>query len=115
MIIRKDDMTMDIRHQLRGGQCDIDITNLVPKEALHPKVRLFGKMLIEPGCSIGAHTHDTETEFYYILSGEGVFDDNGKISTVYAGDNTATGGGAYHALANKTDRPLEVLAVIVLD
>jgi mannose-6-phosphate isomerase-like protein (cupin superfamily) len=76
---------------------------------------MFGKMVIEPGCSIGAHTHDTETEYYYILSGEGVFDDNGKITTVYPGDNTFTGGGEYHALANKTNEALVVLAVIVLD
>lgn len=39
-------------------------------------------MTIEPGCSLGYHEHHNESETYYILRGEGDYNDNGVIRPV---------------------------------
>lgn len=60
---------------------------------------------MDPGCSIGDHPHDHETEFYYIIKGEGVFNDNGKEIVVRPGDICATGYGEVHGLENRGTEP----------
>ena len=70
---------------------------------------------IRPGCSIGDHPHVHETEFYYILKGEGVFNDNGKEVVVHAGDICATGYGEVHGMENRSDEVLEMIALIVME
>lgn len=42
---------------------------------------------------IGYHVHDGESETYYILSGRGIFNDNGTVVEVGPGDVTFTGDG----------------------
>ena len=75
--------------------------------------RLFAHVTVDPGCSIGDHPHDHETEFYYIIKGEGVFNDNGKEIVVRPGDICATGYGEVHGLENRGTEPVELIALIV--
>lgn len=76
---------------------------------------MFAHVTIRPGCSIGDHPHVHETEFYYILKGEGVFNDNGKEVVVHAGDICATGYGEVHGMENRSDDVLEMIALIVME
>jgi mannose-6-phosphate isomerase-like protein (cupin superfamily) len=59
---------------------------LTDKDGLYGHGRLFNHSVINPGCSIGYHVHNNETEFYYILKGEAVFNDDGKEVILHAGD-----------------------------
>ena len=77
--------------------------------------RMFAHITVDPGCSIGYHDHQHETEFYYIIKGEAVFNDDGREVLVHAGDICATGYGASHGLENKTDEPVELIALIVME
>ena len=67
------------------------------------------------GCSIGDHPHVDETEFYYIIKGQGLFNDNGTPKAVTVGDICATGYGEVHGLENTGDEDLEIMALIVLN
>lgn len=91
------------------------IKDLADKAALYDHGRLFAHVTLEPGCSIGYHTHTGETEFYYILKGEGVFSDNGTEVTVYPGDICATGYGEGHGMENRGTETLEMIALIVME
>ena len=115
MIRRNGDYRLENRVEMRGGKGAVKIEHLLePAEHLKSATRLYARLTLEPGVSIGLHAHDGEEEIFHILSGEGEFDDNGKTVPIRAGDTAVTGGGASHAIANTmTDRPLVVLATIL--
>ena len=96
-----------------GGNGVAVISHIMEKTELLANCRLFAKITLDPGCSIGYHQHAQEEEIYYILSGQGVVNDNGDIRTVYPGDAVYTGNGAYHSIENQGDAPLEFLGVIL--
>ena len=100
---------------IREGKGLIHIKELTDKEGLYGHGRMFAHITVDPGCSIGYHDHQHETEFYYIIKGEAVFNDNGKEVLVHAGDICATGYGQSHGLENKTDGPVELIALIVME
>ncbi|MCI8398626.1 MAG: cupin domain-containing protein [Oscillibacter sp.] len=100
---------------LRDGKGTVNVKDLTDKQGLYNHGRLFAHVTIEPGHSIGDHPHVNETEFYYIIKGEGVFNDNGTEVIVHAGDICATGFGEVHGIENKSTEMLELIALIVLD
>jgi len=64
---------------------------------------------------VGYHVHHNECELYYILSGKGLYSDNGIMRGVYEGDVTYTPSGEGHSLENIGDDVLEFMALIVKD
>ncbi|HHW21873.1 MAG TPA: cupin domain-containing protein [Clostridiaceae bacterium] len=114
MVRRKSEMTVNLVENMRGGDGQTKMMPIFTKDELMGKCRLFNVITLEPGCSIGTHTHDKEEEIYYILSGKGVVDDNGQIVEVEQGDAIKTGNGEYHSIKNNGDVPLVFMAVILL-
>ena len=55
---------------VQNGKGLIHMKDLTDKEGLYNHGRLFAHVTVDPGCSIGDHPHDHETEFYYIIKGE---------------------------------------------
>ena len=100
---------------VQNGKGLIHIKDLTDKEGLYGHGRMFAHITVDPGCSIGFHAHQHETEFYYIIKGEAVFQDDDKEVLVHPGDICATGYGHSHGLENKTDEPVELIALIVLE
>lgn len=114
MIKRASQMETEVRELMRGGNGAISITHLLRQVQMTGKCRFLGKMVINPGCSIGSHSHDQEEEIYYILKGKGIVEDNGVKQEVSEGDVILTGGGASHSVENVSGEPLEVLGIILL-
>ncbi|MGI5848848.1 MAG: cupin domain-containing protein [Christensenellales bacterium] len=115
MYIQHDQMQVQQREHLRGGNGITDFLHIVPSEELPAKSRLFSQMSLEKGCSVGRHEHLGETEIYYVLQGEGALDDNGILRPFRKGDCNVCKGGKYHAVSNEKDETLIILAVIILD
>ncbi|MCF0259180.1 MAG: cupin domain-containing protein [Erysipelotrichaceae bacterium] len=98
---------------LGGGKGDAKMYHFVPKEDLHDAGRFFGKVVLEPGCSVGWHKHSGETEPYYILKGEGTFIDNdGSKTLVHPGDICTIEDNQYHSIENNSNEPLEFIGLI---
>lgn len=114
MIKRMQEMKTEIRQQMRGGKGSVEIIHILNKEEMKGKVRLFAKIVLNPGCSIGLHEHVDEEEAYYIIKGKGMVTDNGQTLPVQAGDVILTGDGSSHAIENTGDEPLEFIAVVML-
>jgi len=112
MVIHRSQMNVEEKEQLRGGEGVTRLTHLVDGSA-EKNVRILAELTLEPGCSIGYHQHDGETEYYFILSGTGTVNDNGKDVEVAQGDAVVTGNGAYHSIKNTGTVPLVFHAVIV--
>ncbi len=114
MVKKMEQMKKEIREKMRGGNGSIEILHILEKEEMKGKVRMFARVTLNPGSSIGEHDHVGEEEAYYILKGTAQVNDNGILKTVHAGDVILTGDGAYHAIENTGDEPLEFMAVILL-
>jgi mannose-6-phosphate isomerase-like protein (cupin superfamily) len=114
MIVRRDEMKEELRENMRDGEGSVKLTYLLDAEK-EKNARMFAEITLEPGCSIGYHRHVNETEYYFILSGSGEVNDDGKAVRVKPGDSVITGNGASHSIKHTGTVPLALLAVIVTD
>lgn len=112
MIIHRTEMKVENKEKLRDGEGTARIVHLVDA-GQEKNVRMIAEITLEPGCSIGYHSHDSETEYYLILSGTGLVNDDGKEVEVKQGDSIITGNGASHSIKNTGSEPLVFHAVIV--
>ena len=113
MIKRRGSYEKKITENMRGGDGTVIIEPLLSPEELNNKGRLFAKITLEPGSSIGHHVHEGEMESFFIVSGKAEYDDNGEIVTLYPGDTTHTSAGSGHAVKSVGDVPLEMVALIL--
>lgn len=114
MIRRAEECVVEYREHMRDGEGTAQLTNLIASpEEMNNKGRLFSRITLQPGCGIGYHLHDQDTELFYFLTGCGEYNDNGEIRTVKAGDVAICPAGTSHGIANKGDEVLELIAVIV--
>lgn len=97
-----------------GGKGHVIIKHLLDEDQLNKKCGLYAEVTLEPGCSLGFHEHHGESETYYILSGKGIYSDNGSLRMVQAGDVTYTPDGEGHALTNSGEENLVFMALIIL-
>ena len=112
MIIRRNEMKTEVKEKMRGGEGAAHFYHLVDCEK-EKNVRMMAEITLQPGNSIGRHTHESEAEYYFILSGSGVVNDNGTDTPVKAGDAVITKDGASHSIKNNGSVPLVFHAVIV--
>lgn len=68
--------------------------------------------VLEPGCSIGYHAHETSSEIIYVLSGTGVVKVEDGEEPVVAGQCHYCPKGHSHSLINNSEGPLEFFAVV---
>jgi mannose-6-phosphate isomerase-like protein (cupin superfamily) len=113
MIRRKTEMTREVRERMREGTGEVEILHLFKKGELRGKTRLFARLILAKGCSIGHHVHEGEEEVFYILRGRAIVKEDGAVSEVGPGDAVLTGGGSGHSIENGGDEPVEILAVIL--
>ena len=89
---------------LAGGRGLARVNHIVPAEELYGHGRMYAKVELLPGSSVGWHRHEGETEPYYILSGKGVFvDDDGSRTEVGEGDVCTILPGQCHAIVNSSE------------
>lgn len=114
MIVRDGERFRETRTGMRGGEGELKVA-LLPPAALAAHARLVGEIVIPPGSSIGRHAHEGETEWFLILEGKGVVDDDGREAEVGPGDAVVTGGGASHGIRSAGPGDLRLVAVIVTE
>ena len=113
MIKKAVECKTEYRENMRGGNGTVEITNFATPAELNDKGRLFANITLKPGCSIGYHVHEKDSELFYLMKGEALYNDNGVECTVSAGDVMLCPAGAGHAIANKGEETVELCAVIV--
>ncbi len=113
MIRKAAECKKEYRENMRGGNGTVELTSFATPAELYDKGRLFANITLKPGCSIGYHVHEKDSELFYIMKGEALYNDNGAECTVNAGDVTICPAGAGHAIANNGGETVEICAVIV--
>ncbi|MBE0500399.1 MAG: cupin domain-containing protein [Desulfuromonadales bacterium] len=66
---------------------------------------------IEPGGEILPHTHDGQTETFYILSGQALCTMGSSKTSVAGGQCCIAPSGVVHGLKNDGEEPVELLAL----
>ena len=112
MIKRRDEMSITLEPNLKGGKGTTRVLNILEKDEMHGTGRLFGISMIPVGGSIGQHTHAGDFETYYILEGKALVNDNGNIQELGPGDMTHCKDGDFHSIENIGDVELRYVAVI---
>lgn len=116
MIKRKEEMSLEIKTEVRGGNGTMEMINILKNEDSYTaNVAKMARVTLKPGSSIGVHPHDTTEEIYYILQGNALFFDNGEEKRLQAGDVTITGSGGTHSIESLGPEDLDIVAVIVRD
>ena len=98
---------------MRGGDGTVELTSFVSSEELYNKGRLFANITLKPGCSIGYHVHEKDSELFYLMKGTALYNDNGVEHILTAGDVMICPAGTGHSIANNGEEDVEVCAVIV--
>ena len=112
MIRHYDELTkLDMQH--KGGKGNILAAELLNGEDFAGKGRVFNHCVLKPGCSVGRHRHVGDFEVYHVLSGTGLYFDNGELKPVTAGDVMICKDGEEHMLENDGTEDLEFIALIL--
>ena len=112
MIRRAEERKVDHNEKMREGTGTVKVNHLLSKEEFEGAGRLFSELHIQPGDSIGYHIHENEQEFFYILSGEGLYNDNGTEVVVKAGDVAICKDGEYQGIKAVGNEPLVFIGLI---
>ena len=113
MLHRREEQLRKELPAFKGGEGVIHAAVLGAPEEMMGRGRVFNRMVLDQGCSIGPHTHEGDVEFFYILSGRGVAHDDGREVLLEPGDVLYTGEGHTHDLRNDAPEPLEILALVL--
>ena len=97
------------------GVDKMTLNHLADFAGKNPKLRTFARVSLNPGEEVPFHVHTGECEYYYILSGTGVYNDNGTNVEAKPGLVTFTPNGTGHGIRNTGSEQLEFIALIVLD
>ncbi|MBE6998565.1 MAG: cupin domain-containing protein [Ruminococcaceae bacterium] len=115
MVRKKSEAWVKVNTNMRGGHGTVTITNLLNPDSdeYYGKGRLFAEITLPVGASIGEHEHTGEMECFYVLSGKGVFTDNGTDVDVEEGDVCYTPSGSSHSIRNVGKETLRLMALIL--
>lgn len=116
MIRRSDEKKLERKQAPFDGTGEITVRSLLNgPEEMSGKGRVFAHTTVYPGSEIGYHFHHHESETYYFLSGKGMYNDNGNLVRVEAGDVTYCASGEGHGLECTGDEPIEMIALILYE
>ncbi|MDD3252855.1 MAG: cupin domain-containing protein [Lachnospiraceae bacterium] len=114
MVRKRESITFEKKPSPFHGVGEINVRNLLEgSDEMYQKGRVFAHTTVYPGSEIGYHVHENDAEIYYILSGEGRYNDNGNVVKVSAGDVTMTGSGEGHGIEAIGNEPIEMIALIL--
>ena len=106
MLLEFDRIPETVTPKMRGGEGE-----LIARMFVNEDTKLM-RGLLAPGSTIGPHTHETDSEMIYILSGTGKVLYDGEFEPLSAGSCHYCPKGHAHSLINDSDGDLVFLAMI---
>ena len=113
MVRRKEEKTVEVK-KMFDGDGEIILNHILNgRDEMYGKGRVFAHIVIRPGCSVGEHIHHGDGETFYILKGQGEYNNTGEIVTVGPGDVTFVDAEEAHSLRCIGEEPLEAIALVL--
>jgi mannose-6-phosphate isomerase-like protein (cupin superfamily) len=94
-----------------GGDGRIGFHRLWDAEQLRSACHFVDYAVLEPGTSIGLHTHGDDEEIYLVLEGRGTMQRDGREFEVGPGSVIVNRPGGTHGLRNTAAEPLRLFVV----
>lgn len=113
MIKRKEDVSVRAVKEAQGGKGEIYFHDWLTSGEAYSLGRVFSKLVIPPGCSIGVHQHIGEFEAFYVLSGQARVTDGNMVYTLKPGDMNLCREGDFHGVENAAKEDLVLMALIM--
>ena len=98
-----------------GGKGRMKLEKLLAPAEMKDKCGLYARVTLPPGAVLGYHEHHGNNECYFMLAGEGVYDDTGVKRTIKAGDVTWTPDGSGHGLSNENGKTDVVFMALIIN
>lgn len=112
-MIRRASERVHTSKKMFGAPGELEAFQILNPGEFNDKGRLFNHCVLRPGEGLGMHRHSGDFEIYYIIKGQGLYNDNGTETTVSAGDTTFCMDGEEHSLLNNGTEKLEFIALIL--
>lgn len=113
MVRRKEEVRVRTIQGAQGGKGEVTFHDwLLPEEA-KGHGRVFSKLVIPPGASIGYHEHQGEFEAFYVLEGVATVQDGDQTVELHPGDMTLCPDGSGHGTENRGKQDLVLIALIM--
>ena len=103
------DTKTDICTNRFGGNGDVIIEHYIDEKLLNDCVVMYAKVILKPGCSLGYHAHNGNSETIVVLQGTADYNDNGTLMTLHAGDKVHCPSGESHSIGNHADAKEDLL------
>ena len=113
MKISKENRSIEYIERAFGGTGYIAKEPLIGSELLGSHCGLFANVSLKPNCELGHHEHHGEAEVYYIITGTGMYDDNGIHQEARPGDVFYCPDGTGHGIKNTGTEELVFVALIL--
>ena len=94
---------IDVCHERFGGTGDVTIEHYIDEKMLNSSIIMYAKVTMAPGCGLGYHAHNGNTETVVVLSGTAQCNDDGVLRVLKPGDVTHCLEGHSHAISNAPD------------
>ena len=104
---------LSVTEILSGDKKAFSLFDLREFDGKADSLKQFSYVELESGQSVGYHVHEGDQDFYYIISGSGIYNDNGKEIAVESGTITFTPSGEGHDLTNTGKEKLCFIALVV--
>ena len=111
MICRGCDIAGEVKEGIRGGAGRAEAREYLRAGDLGGVLGM-SVITLEPGATIGEHTHPATEELYFVLAGAGTGILDSEQFPVGPGDAYVVRAGHSHGLAAGVDGPLSFLAVL---
>lgn len=113
---KKEELETVMIESCMGGKGIVRMEKLLyaPEEMLE-KGRAYVRHTLEPGVSIGQHTHEGEMETMVIVSGNAEHTINGEVQELKAGDIIAAKPGDTHGIVNNGEESLVLIAQVLYE
>jgi len=113
MVRRSSEKNVELKRMF-DGEGEIILNHILNgREEMYDKGRVFSHVVVRPGCTLGGHVHHGDGETFYILKGQGEYDDNGESVVVGPGDVCFVDAEQSHAMRCLGDEPLEFIALVL--
>ena len=107
------DMFTQHNEHMRGGNGTVTVKHLLKPDEMLGKGRLFAELTLPPGASVGLHRHEGNVEAFYVLQGNGRYQNNDEFFEIATGDLALVDDNDSHGVENTGDIPLKLIGLIL--
>lgn len=97
------DKKTDVSTNRFGGNGDVIINHYIDEKMINDSIVMYAEVVLKPGCSLGYHQHNGNSETIVVLSGIAEYNDNGTTMTLKAGDTVHCPDGEWHSIGNSAE------------